>query len=159
MMIGHTVLFALGFFVAVSSIASSTQFYDFIVMGKPISSQECTSDFWSKTCCWLDNEGGVIRKHCQTCLSDGYGGYTINCKTTKGPVAKPDFPAEPQEYDPRNEGGAVPGKPGTAAQDKSQSDEVIILRGQTQAESQTENTEPRQGTLIENLGVAEKNQD
>lgn len=43
---------------------------------------------FGQTCCWLDNAGGAIRKHCQTCLSDGYGGFTINCSTTIGPAAK-----------------------------------------------------------------------
>ena len=96
MMNNRMIIFSIALFAAATPIILDFILtFDFIVMGAPITTPECKSDFWSRTCCWTDNSGGTIHKECQTCLSDGYGGYTINCETTKGPVAKPDNPYTP----------------------------------------------------------------
>jgi hypothetical protein len=155
----HTIIFSIALFAIMSPLFLS---FDFIVIGLPITTPECASDFWSKTCCWLDNEGGVIRKHCQTCLSDGYGGYTINCETTKGPVTK----TFGDIYKIPNRGPATHDTPQSETNEPQQQ-QGGVLHGGPVAESgtsaqntpQPETSEKRQGGIIGNWGLLKTNQD
>ncbi|HKR74108.1 MAG TPA: hypothetical protein VJR94_08355 [Candidatus Nitrosocosmicus sp.] len=51
--------------------------------------KKCTSDFFSRTCCWIDDDGGYIHERCETCTDMGDGTYS-NCKIKDGPVAAED---------------------------------------------------------------------
>ncbi|HYG00373.1 MAG TPA: hypothetical protein VD815_09785 [Candidatus Saccharimonadales bacterium] len=155
----RTIIFSIALFAIMSPLFLS---FDFIVMGLPITTPECASDFWSKTCCWLDNEGGVIRKHCQTCLSDGYGGYTINCETTKGPITK----TFGDIYKIPNRGPASQDTPQSETNEQQQQqgdvlqgDPVIGNGTPADGTSQPETSEKRQGGIIGNWGLLKTNQD
>lgn len=73
--------------------------------GKPVwgpaGEKECTSDFFSRTCCWIDDEGEAIHKRCETCIDQGDGTYA-NCKITTGPIAL-DVPIPPSTPSPMND--------------------------------------------------------
>ncbi|WP_148685427.1 hypothetical protein [Candidatus Nitrosocosmicus hydrocola] len=76
-----------------SLFLSSTINSNYSVMGKPVwgpaGEKKCTSDFFSRTCCWIDDDGGYIHERCETCTDMGDGTYT-NCKIKDGPVAAED---------------------------------------------------------------------
>lgn len=78
--------------------SSSAIFYDFSVMGKPVwgpaGEKKCTSDFFSRTCCWIDDDGGYIHERCETCIDMGDGTYA-QCKIKDGPVAAEDSSTPP----------------------------------------------------------------
>jgi hypothetical protein len=80
-----------------SLFLSSIMIFDYSVMGKPVwgpaGDKKCTSDFFSRTCCWIDDDGGYIHERCETCTDMGDGTYA-NCKIKDGPVAAED-PATP----------------------------------------------------------------
>jgi hypothetical protein len=47
------------------------------VFGKPVdgSQQKCTSTFWTRTCCWAEDNGSFIHERCETCIDYGDGTY------------------------------------------------------------------------------------
>jgi hypothetical protein len=60
---------------------SAVSMLDFIAMGVKISGTEtCTSDFWSRTCCWAEQGPSSVARVCETCLDNGDGTYR-DCKT------------------------------------------------------------------------------
>lgn len=79
-------------------LSSSAIFYDFSVIGKPVwgpaGEKKCTSDFFSRTCCWIDDDGGYIHERCETCIDMGDGTYA-QCKIKDGPVAAEDSSTPP----------------------------------------------------------------
>lgn len=82
-------------FVVISTLITILIFspsakFDLLVEGKPVwgpaGEKKCTSDFFSRTCCWIDDDGGAIHQRCETCIDNGDGTYS-NCKIKDGPVA------------------------------------------------------------------------
>ena len=98
--------------IAVAMITLSTvSNLDFIVMG----ALKCTSDFWTRTCCWddLDEDGNVVTK-CYTCIDNGRGG----CVKGSGQTTTTNKPADPFTPAPGGifQGDIIP-TPGPAAQE------------------------------------------
>ncbi len=85
--------------LTISLILSSSGIFDFSVMGKPVwgpaGEKKCTSDFFSRTCCWIDDDGGYIHERCETCIDMGDGTYA-HCKIKDGPVAAEDPTTPPK---------------------------------------------------------------
>lgn len=80
-------------------IAAPMAKFDIAVQGKPVwgpaGEKKCTSDFFSRTCCWIDDDGGYIHERCETCIDNGDGTYS-NCKIKDGPVASENPPIPPK---------------------------------------------------------------
>ena len=93
------IVFANTVLLITSLFLSSTMIFDYSVMGKPVwgpaGEKKCTSDFFSRTCCWIDDDGGYIHERCETCTDMGDGTYT-NCKIKDGPVAAEDPSTPPK---------------------------------------------------------------
>ena len=66
--------------------SSSSRFVQAVPVWGPAGQKKCTSDFFSRTCCWLDTDTDAIKKFCETCIDQGDGTYA-DCKTTEGPVS------------------------------------------------------------------------
>jgi len=70
--------------------------------------------FFSRTCCWIDDDGGYIHERCETCIDMGDGTYA-HCKIKDGPVASedPTIPPKPPKENidetraPINEGYSI----------------------------------------------------
>lgn len=93
------IMFATTVLLATSLILSSSGIFDFSVMGKPVwgpaGEKKCTSDFFSRTCCWIDDDGGYIHERCETCIDMGDGTYA-HCKIKDGPIASEDPTTPPK---------------------------------------------------------------
>lgn len=91
--------FAASLIITVLLITSPLAKFDNVVQGKPVwgpaGEKKCTSDFFSRTCCWIDDDGDAIHKRCETCIDNGDGTYS-NCKITDGPVASENPPKPPK---------------------------------------------------------------
>lgn len=92
-------------------ISSTVVFYDFSAMGKPVwgpaGEKKCTSDFFSRTCCWIDDDGGYIHERCETCIDMGDGTYA-HCKIKDGPVAAEDPSTPPKPPKGNIDGSRAP---------------------------------------------------
>ncbi|HKU83163.1 MAG TPA: hypothetical protein VJP58_03900 [Candidatus Nitrosocosmicus sp.] len=93
------IMFTTAALLTTSLIIGSSGIFDFSVMGKPVwgpaGEKKCTSDFFSRTCCWIDDDGGYIHERCETCIDMGDGTYA-QCKIKDGPVAAEDSSTSPK---------------------------------------------------------------
>ena len=97
-------MIATAIFITITmTLSSSAMFHDFSAMGKPVwgpaGEKKCTSDFFSRTCCWIDDDGGYIHERCETCIDMGDGTYA-HCKIKDGPVAAEDPSTTPPSPQP-----------------------------------------------------------
>lgn len=109
-------------FITLTLILSSSAIsYDFSALGKPVwgpaGEKKCTSDFFSRTCCWIDDDGGYIHERCETCIDMGDGTYA-QCKIKDGPVAAEDSSTPPPPKPPKGniDGSRAPLKNGVLDQ-------------------------------------------
>jgi hypothetical protein len=82
------VVFVVVSFLAVALIfgSSFSRFAHGVPVFGPAGEKKCTSDFFSRTCCWIDTDTEAYKKFCETCIDQGDGTYA-DCNTTEGPVA------------------------------------------------------------------------
>jgi hypothetical protein len=87
-MLSTTVVFVVVSFLAVALIfgSSFSRFAHGVPVFGPAGEKKCTSDFFSRTCCWIDTDTEAYKKFCETCIDQGDGTYA-DCNTTEGPVA------------------------------------------------------------------------
>ena len=106
-------------------LSSSATFFDFSAMGEPVwgpaGEKKCTYDFFSRTCCWMNSEGGVIQKRCETCIAVGDGTYD-HCKIKDGPVVDKDPSTPPKPPKGNIDGTRAPINEGVLDQSFSSED-------------------------------------
>ena len=142
-------------------ISSSVIFYDFTAMAKPVwgpaGEKKCTSDFFSRTCCWIDDDGGYIHERCETCIDMGDGTYA-HCKIKDGPVAAEDPSTPPKPPKGNIDGTRAPINEGVLDQTFTSEDDNDNTIELNNAEMGTQSEIPSQELSSSSLETSESKQ-